>query len=343
MINYHKFLPEDFYYPVLAKRAWDKLDRGENVLVGGMYGCGIHTFLNVFSLLEKTKRGVRTDYYAVEDGMGELKLWVKSKMNKPGRKVLAIHGFEKISNRREVLEWLQQQRQPRPAGMVFLVVADHTVVTDPESYLALTSAFFGERLEIGPFDLEHTIRLVKLNAQYFRWEVSEEKFKTIFELTGGVQRLVKHVCRLMSERGVRVEDVEKFTEDPSILFQIDLMVKIMSTCSISNLCKLGITDGTGKIKAGLVAGYWRNYQSEMASQLFPGLSHLESRVFSVLYGNIGRVLSLERMGDVLEIEGSEFSPWAIYKLISRLKPKIERNFRIVTVKGRGYMLERKVQ
>lgn len=337
--NYHEFLPKDFYYPVLAKKAWDRLEQGENVLAGGIYGCGVHTFLNVFSLLEKSNGGIKTDYYAVEDEVGELKRWVKGGVSMPGRRVLVIHGFEKITKRREALEWLYQQRLPRQVDTVYLVVADHSVVTDPESYLASTSAFFGERLEIGPFDLELATRLIKLNAEFFGWGVSEEKYKTIFELTGGVQRLVKHVCRLMSEKGVEIEEVEKFVEDPSILFQLNLMVKIISTCTANNLLKLGITDGSGRIKASLLAGYWKNYQNVVVGQLFPDLSRLESRVFSMLYENGGKVIPLEKIGDVLELEGSEFSLWAIYKLISRLRPKVEKNFEIKSIKGRGYLLE----
>ena len=49
---------------------------------------------------------------------------------------------------------------------------------------------------------------------------------------------------------------------------------------------------------------------------------------------------MDNIANLMKMSDDNFSLWAIYKAISRLKPKVKNNFEIKNIKGKGYMLKK---
>ena len=338
--TYYEFLPQDYYHHKLARTVLRSLDKGENVLVGGMYGCGLHVFSNVLVLAERQRKLFKgLEKWDAEEWMSKGEKLKRG----AGKRLVLIYGFEKIEDRRKALERLLVLRQSRLGEVVFLVIGDHSVVTEPESYMAWSAPFFGEKIVIAPFDRTLTSRMVEVSGRYYNWAIPKNLYPKIYELTGGIQRLVKHICRMISDTGAGIGEWDEFMGSPSINFQLELMTKILLQAGRKDLQTLGLLDEKGRIKSILLSEYYKRYQSLSVGQMFPGLSRLESKLLTLLLENKGRLVTVEKIGDMVELEGSEFSQWAIYKLVSRLKTKIRGSFRIISAKGRGYMIEQVVR
>jgi len=135
------------------------------------------------------------------------------------------------------------------------------------------------------------------------------------------------------------DQLDKFYDnDQSILFELELLTRIVSQSSKQHLEVLGLTNKNGQIKSRLLQTYLKQKFDHHVLKNFPTLTPLERKLFTLLQQNSERVVTLDQVGDVFELLGCEFSPWAIYKLISRLKPKIASQFHIASIKGRGYLL-----
>ncbi len=163
MDTYASTLPDNYYYPSLSKQVLNLLTKGESVLVGGIYGCGIHTFLNVFSLqASQSKSFEHVSFFS----SGDFSINEIGKINQlPGDKLVIIHSFEQLSDKSQLLDKLQQFSQPKK-DLVYLVITDHTIVTRAEEYRGISSPVFGQRMVITPFDPEQTRQLVEINAQF---------------------------------------------------------------------------------------------------------------------------------------------------------------------------------
>ncbi|MDO8488211.1 MAG: helix-turn-helix domain-containing protein, partial [bacterium] len=258
--------------------------------------------------------------------------------SQPGKKLVVVSAFEKISAKNSILEKLHQLRQPTMAGLTYLVISDHTVVTNSSQYLAESTPFFSHHFLLTPFDQKQTEIMVKYNDDFYGWKTPLASLSRLFELSGGIQRFTKHMCKLVSERHVSLDQVDELLLDPSIMFQLQLLTKIISQSTKLQLMTLGIVNQAGQFKSQLLQKYLAANYDSLVLQYYPSLTPLESKLFALLHQNQNQVVTMDRVGDVLELLGCEFSPWAIYKLVSRLKPKVAPQYKINSIKGRGYLL-----
>ncbi|OGC97426.1 hypothetical protein A2634_01935 [Candidatus Amesbacteria bacterium RIFCSPHIGHO2_01_FULL_48_32] len=330
-------LPQDFYYPQLAKEVLDKLSLYENVLVGGIYGCGIHTFLDCFTALAQQSPAFNS--ISILESTKPISS-IKKTTGISGKKLVVIHTFEQIAHPNNYLEKLHRLRLPDPSLLTYLVISDHTVVTRPSQYFATTTAFFNYRFLVTPFDPALTHRMIEIDTQFFGWKVPKDLIDQIYTLSGGVQRLTKHICKLTHKNQSSIPSTEKILADPSIGFQLKMLTNILCQSPSPALHTLGITDHKGQIKSKLLQTYIQDHFRTDVANYFPTLSALEGNLFALLYQNLDSLITLDRIGDVMELLGHDFSPWAIYKLISRLKLKIAPQFTIKSFKSRGYLLSK---
>ena len=70
------------------------------------------------------------------------------------------------------------------------------------------------------------------------------------------------------------------------------------------------------------------------------MGNAEAKVLSFIIENEDKVVSLDKLANLMKMTDANFSLWAIYKMISRLKPKVKNNFQIKNIKGRGYLLQK---
>jgi len=338
--NYYHYLPRDYFHNLYAKVA-DKLLKSENTCISVMYGCGGKTFLNLFlRLAEEDSLFKNIHYFDPEIEKEDIIEYTKNKLKRNNtRKLIVVRHFEKIEKKRETLEILNRLRQPHPENLIYLVITDHTGVTQPEKYMAKTNIFFPDRFYISPFNLNQTTLMISITAKFFAWEIDERLYQKLYKLSGGIPRLIKHIYKEIIENKTKIDSLDKFLKNAAILFQLRYLTELLVTLDNDHLKTLGLINKENKIKSQLLGYYFNSYQSEMVAQLFPNLSFLEAKVFSYLYENKGEIVSIDKIGDLVEMSGSDFSLWAIYKLISRLKPKVKKYFNIGNIKGRGYVLQ----
>lgn len=184
--------------------------------------------------------------------------------------------------------------------------------------------------------------MIEITCEFFGWKVQRKLYPEIYSLSGGIPRLIKHICKLISEEKIKVDNLDKFEEDPAILFQLNYLVNLLVSVESKYLFRLGLTDENGKVKSALLERYLKKYRSLLVTKFFPRLTILESKVVSYLYENEGEILTLDKISELLKMTDDNYSLWAIYKVISRIKPKIKSNFKITNLKGRGYILEKPI-
>jgi hypothetical protein len=338
--SYYEYLPKD-YFGELYEKALHTLSRGNNVCISTLSGCGGRTFLNFFLKQKDTDTAFNKVYYydpvINQDSLVEAVR--KTREQKFEKKLFIIRNFAQIPDRIMTLEKLNSLRQPNPETLVFLVFADHTGVTEQDTYVGKTNTFFSLRLSINPFDLNKTGEMIEITAAFFGWQIEKEDYPAIFKLSGGVPRLIKHICKNIAEGGLDVKNISLLKQDPSIQFQLNYMTKLLLSFNKDQLYYLGILDKQYKIKSALLVEYFKEYQSQKLVHLFPELSTTERKILTFFYENQDKVISLDTIADLMQMSDDDFSLWAIYKLISRLKPKIQNHIQLINVKNQGYIVK----
>ena len=125
-----------------------------------------------------------------------------------------------------------------------------------------------------------------------------------------------------------------------IKFQLDLLSKFIITLSRDNLARLGLINHNGLLKSTLLRHYFANYQTEALKIIFPDLTPIELKILTYIIENKEKNTSLDKIADILLIGDDKYSLWALYKLISRIKPKVKNSFRIINTRGKGYRIEK---
>lgn len=335
--NYYT-LPRD-YFKDLFDKVFNILSRDGNVCVSALIGGGGKTFFNYF--LEKVN-GLNffksIQYYDPDIEKVNILDYVKKNTPDQGKNLFIIRLFEQIEGKQEVLENLEMIKKLHPGKLVYLIFSDHTMLTNPQDYTGKTTAFFLDRFYISPYDFSRSKTMIKINCDFYGWDVDASLHKMIFELSGGIPRLCKYVAKEIDEDPKKRINIQRILQNPNVQFQLKYLNDLLFRCSKIQLEDLGLLDNTGKIKSSLLRTYFQKYQNTTLVQLFPKLSVLERQLLTLLYEQKELVVSLDKIGDMFEIAGREFSPWAIYKLISRLKPKVSKLFQIESIKGQGYLL-----
>lgn len=337
--TYYHYLPRN-YFNNLYEKVSQKLVQGENVLVSSMVGCGGKTFLNLFlTLTKKDHLFKKILYFDPEIEDINLIEFVKMKTTNLSKQTLVIvNHFNETVEKRKTLEILNRLRQPHPQRLVYLAFTLHEGITKPQEYFAQTAIFFNLRVQIDPFTPKQTQEIIAINAKFYGWEINPKFYSQIYQLSGGIPRLVKHLCKEMAEKKITTESLDVFLATPSIFFQLDYFNSLLITLKQKQLQGLGLITVDNRIKSKLLELYFKRYKEVIAQKLYPSLTEQEAKIFSYLYKNSGEVVNLDKMGELLEMNDYDFSLWAIYKIISRLKPKIKENFEIKTLKGKGYLL-----
>lgn len=339
---FHETLPRNYFDNIYEKIA-HQLVRGQNVVISEMYGCGGKTLYNfIAGLIIKDK--LFDSLYFYDPDLEEISLIdftkEKSTQHPDKKKLILVWQFEKIANKNKVLETLDGMRRINPANLVFLSFTDYSLITNSRAYFAKTTVFFNERIYLAPFAPKATNEMIDLTTSFFGWKIPKKYYKKIYELSGGVPRLMKYVCKELAKKNLKIDDVEKFKTNASILFQLDYFVHIMLRVPKDQLITLGLIDKNGKIISKLLEEYLQTYESDIVKRLYPALSHSEAKVLSYLVENEGEIISIDKIGDLMNLSDEKYSLWAIYKLLSRLKPKVKNNFAISNIKGKGYLLNK---
>lgn len=303
-----------------------------------MHGCGGRTFLQLFiHHFPKDMPSMQVHLFDPEIEKLPLIKFVSNKIRSNHNSLVFVRSFEKIDNKKTVLEKLNSLIHTNNGSLLFLVETNHDGIVNPENYYGTSTQFFQDRFYMSPFDLERSKEMIKINDEYYGWNTPKKYHQDIYQLSGGIPRLIKHICKDINEREADMNSYMKFFSNPSIRFQLDYMSKLLINYP-EYLTELQIVNSDAEIRSILLKEYFSAYKSNFVSEIYPELTELELKLFTYLYENEKGLTGLNELGDIFDKAGHEFSPWAIYKHISRLKKKIADKFEIKTFKNRGYKL-----
>lgn len=338
--NYHDFLPGD-YFGGLYTNVLGSLTNKENVCVSAMIGCGGKTFANYF-VSKFSHSNPSAKIFLFDPEVSPLNIIDFTKANltsKQAQTIIIVKAFNKIANTDQVLEKLTGLQQSVSKRVVFLMITDHTGVTNPLLYFAQTSVFFSNFYFLKPFSLKETIKEMEINNSYYGWHITPELFLQIYQLSGGIPRLIKYICKDVAETNGNLDQPKSFLNNPIIRFEIECLTKLVISFDNELLYKLGLTDENAQLRSQLLKHYIFTYSSEFISQTYPELSDMERKIVSILFESKNAIVPLAKIEDFFNLGGLATSQWAIYKLVSRINKKLKPNLVITNLKGRGYIIK----
>jgi hypothetical protein len=189
------------------------------------------------------------------------------------------------------------------------------------------------------FDLKGTKRILEINQDYFGYKVPDEATKEVYRLSGGNPALIKHLGKFVSEMGEKaLNNLEFMINYPSLEIKLESVAKVIISEDRTVLEKMGIIDTGGQLFSPLVGYYLKGYEIENQKMLLPELSPREGKIFLFLLANRGTLVTKDRIGFLMNLTDDNFSMWAIYKTISRLKIRLRDKYEIKAVKDKGYVI-----
>ena len=339
---YFETLPKD-YFGNLYQKVSNSLTKGENVCISIIPGFGEKTIFNFLNCnFKRDKLFNKINVY--DPGLENDSIINFYKNLESGRasenKLLIIRFFEQIEDKNNILEKLDGLRRKNPKLLTFLAISNQEAYLYPSTHQAITTVFFSDLIYFQPFDLVQTEKMIKSLKTYYGWNIDTTQYRNIYSLSGGIPRIIKYLTKEFYESRIPLSNKDKLILIPQISFQLKLMTKILISHNEKQLFLLDLTDEGNKIRSSLLKHYIKNYRSEIISNLYPQLGALETKILSFFSENEGKIITLDNLATLMKMTDDNFSLWAIYKLISRLKPKIKNNYKINNIKGRGYILQK---
>jgi len=221
-----------------------------------------------------------------------------------------------------------------------LVVASHTLLTQAKEYLTHDEGIFTPLKRIDPFDLEGVRRIIRINNEEYHWNIPLKHTKKIFFLSGGNPALVKYICMAIYEESELIlNHLDKLSVFQPLNFRLSEIAQLTIKLSIEQQLQLGILNNNGTLFSGLLAEFLKDHELEGLDLMFPDLTKTDRRILTLFIQNPNRIIDKEQLSLVLEQSVDNYSEWAIYKAVARLRDKVRDKYTIRTLKGRGWRLE----
>ena len=253
--------------------------------------------------------------------------------------ILILEGVSSKTGKR-LLQLFYNFGNINPTRIVFLTIANYTVLDSDFIKESNGYALFAKTLLIPPFDLEGTERIIDINNNQYGWKIPENIVPEIYKLSGGNPALILYISLYLTEYDTNsCEFIDHMLQFPALLARINDIANVIIKEPL-NLCyKLGVIDSKGKIFSQLVSHYLGKFEAKGYGFFMKNLSERERRLLSILIENKGKVVEKEKVSRIMLQTPDTYSLWAIYKTIQRLKNKIKEFYTIQTVKNKGYVLK----
>lgn len=230
-------------------------------------------------------------------------------------------------------EYFQQIMSYKAAPVRSVIAMEYDFLKDPSKYFRSGRAISYVKIR-KPLTFDLTQSVIDSRRMLNDWGVPKKFEREIHQLSGGIIGLIKHICGYVDKFGS--PDPSEMLYYPPIVRVLDDMKRAVEMLSEVQLKKLGYIKGTGEVRSVLLEQYLRDERGIDSYDLPPTL--LE--VFSLLLERKGEVVSIDEIHERVS-EREEFSLWAIYKMVSRLRQTISEEYEIHNVKGEGYILRKK--
>lgn len=311
--NYIESLPDN-YFDNLYTKIKNAVDYEENTCIAVMYGQSNKTIYRYISLqLQRNNFSENVITYNQEIDKEEITKFVSRKVREiKNKKIIFIIRFlENIKNRR----------------------------IDPQSYSGHTTSFFLNLIYISPFNFRQTKEMIETLKGYYGWKIPERHYKAIYNLSGGIARIIKYICKEINDGKSDFSNYVYFTNNIQINFELEYLKSLIINTETEKLSVIGLTTKSGLIKSALLRYHFNRYRHGEILKYFPYLSTNESKILTYLIINKSSI-SVNKISSLMKMTDNNFSLWAIYKIMSRLKKKVANRYNIRTIKNFGYALEK---
>ncbi len=339
------------------EKVLDNAIKGESVAIYGMCGIGMQY---AFQFIEKILREEYNFKYIIKikGGMlGSNPLISIEKRIKEEFKIksvesfirsmsdqkifILIDGLEKytIEQKVHLLDYLDTLRKVSPGIVVNIVGLDMLMVTQEKDLLRKHSATFSSIYRLDLFDLEGTRRIIQANNKVYEWNIAQDNIPKIYNLSGGNPRLIKYISKTVFEYGSDLlNDVERIIKTELLSYKLETFVNIIFKLDLEDLKFLGIIDTDNNLFSPILDVAVSNYQIPNVDLIGKNLSKREGQIVSLLYFNKNRVVKREKIDYILQLNDQNYSLWASYKALNRLRKKLNKNFELKTIRDVGYSL-----
>jgi hypothetical protein len=329
--HFHDQLPANLFGNLLPKTK-EQLCSRQNILIAGTIGIGKETFLK---MLLKNLAHVPQENVLHWDM--QLSQKIDTLPQDTSEYLLVMNKLHLYKNKTPLLEQIHTYQLTHP-NLTVLGLTDHTGITHPQAYFAKTHPFFQVTYQITPFDLDATRTMILANSPFYGWSLSESQIKAVYALSGGIARLIKYICNEISEHNTPLTNPVRFSKIPAVLFQLQSLYAMLMTETKDDLKQLQILDKKGTIRSLLLRHYFKTQNQNHIKALHHKLNDQEQTVFSYLYNHKNQTIPIETIADLLAMTDESYSLWKIYKLISRLRPKLAPLYELRAKHGKGYYL-----
>jgi hypothetical protein len=359
MINSFNLIPENHFGPLVDK-IYRNLVIGEPVCIYGMPGFGRKHLLKLIQLKYEKEYGAKNVLYF--EGFGydnedvrtiiQNSLIQKLHFDKKqdffiqlndylgkNKLLIVISYFEALINNEKLMSFLLKVKKFSFDNFSVLSSSDQSILSQSDLFLRNAGDLVTNQIKVPLFDLEGTIRMLKINREMFGFNYPESCFEKIYELTNGNPALVRYVGKCVDDMGELVlTNINVMLKYPPLKLKLNNIVEAIIKEPIEILRQVDIINNDNSLFSPLVREYLKIYELENMSNLLPDLRKGERKILSFLVKNRGQIVDKDRIAFLMGLTESNFSLWAIYKTISRLKIKIKGKYELRVIKDKGYIL-----
>lgn len=306
------------------------INGGNSIIFYGLPRSGISTniaFLNKYFLNFSDKFEVIFD----EEGnltLIEIKKIIEKVQNK---KVLLLLPYLIIKNQSYISELDELLFSNKNSAPIIVSYGSLNMMQNPFDYFKRSINIIKNPICMKVLDLKQT----KLNIQRLRelygFNIPQKIEKKILHLSGGNIGLMKRVCQHYSLNGNL--HINQLLISPPMIFSIEEILHNTKGINDQLLNKIGLIDESGKYISLLI----NNYINKNNDSFFQ-LEGKMKKLFNLFIENKNLIVSLEEIENALS-DNTENTLWSAYKSISRLRKITTKNYKILSLKGKGYMLK----
>ena len=239
----------------------------------------------------------------------------------------------------ELFKFVNALRYSSPENFTVLIGGSLNLYTNSNEYLKKGGIIFSPMRRLGMFDLAGVRRIIKFNNEEFKWKVPLMLSKRIHELSGGHAGLIKYISRAVDENGEEIlGQVGRLIKVPDVQASLAESAELFTKLGVDDQVTIGLVNQKREFFTPLLEHFSKaNHEFEYKG-LCTDLSSVEQRLLNALTQNMGKVITKDQISSLLGWEPKDYSEWAIYKVIHRLRNKLKGRYTIVTIRGKGWKI-----
>lgn len=245
-------------------------------------------------------------------------------------------------NYQNLFKYIRSIRGINTKNLTVFTTANYTILKYTNKYLESADNIFCPLKRLPNFDFEGIKRIIKINNEEYNWNIPSSYARKILFLSGGNPALAKYICMAMYEEGEKIiNQPNKLVKVQPLNHRLSEIAELFTRLSIDEQIKIGLLNNNGTIFSDLVIEYLKTNEIEELDTLFPDLTKLDRKILTLFVRNTGKVINKDQLSIILEQTADNYSEWAIYKAVARVRDKIKDSYNIKTLKGRGWIMKGK--